>query len=406
MDSEHGTLIIDGSGRIRYCSSALCALAGREAQELRGKTVSILLPDYDPVAAIGTDWEAAVGPRHDRPPALRLSCSDGRSFPVEVTAEILPGQWTGLQVLEVRLCETRLGGIAELQRLTWSVEQSSDAVVITDAAGIVQYVNPAFETMSGFTRSEAIGRTPALVKSGHHDTDFYRPLWNNLCKGKEFRAIFINRKKSGELFHAEQVIRPFFGPEGRATHFVSIMRDVSDRLREFETLTHDSLTDLPNRRLFFDRLGQAVRQALRRNSGFAVAVVDLDQFKTINDLYGHLGGDAVLQAVASRLQHCVRNEDTVARLGGDEFGLILLDTADQSMVAALLDKTLHSFTAPVAFGNQTIPATVSIGVCLYPRDASEEGDLVGRADEAMYRAKRTGGNSYQFPAPPLARDPP
>jgi diguanylate cyclase (GGDEF)-like protein len=248
------------------------------------------------------------------------------------------------------------------------------------------------------------------VKSGHHGPDFYRALWDALRRGTEFRGVFINRKKGGELFHAEQVIRPFFGPDGRITHFVSIGRDVSERIREIETLTraatHDSLTDLPNRRLFFDRLGQALRQAVRRSSGLAVAVVDVDRFKAINDLYGHLGGDAVLQAVASRLQHCVRDEDTVARLGGDEFGLILLDAADADVVGALLDKILRTFAAPVAVSDRAIPASVSIGACLYPSEAGDEGELMQRADEAMYRAKRAGGNCYRLSPVRQAYNPP
>jgi diguanylate cyclase (GGDEF)-like protein/PAS domain S-box-containing protein len=409
LDNAHGTLILDQFGLIQYCSAALCRLVGRRTDELIGMPVRTLLPAY----RLDEPAPAKPGPVADSAAAatggLHLSCADGRSIPVEVVASALPGELGALRVLEVRIAGG-LDGQPELQRLTWSVEQSSDAVVIADADGLIQYVNPAFEAMTGFTRAEAIGRTPAIVKSGHHGPDFYRALWDALRRGTEFRGVFINRKKGGELFHAEQVIRPFFGPDGRITHFVSIGRDVSERIREIETLTraatHDSLTDLPNRRLFFDRLGQALRQAVRRSSGLAVAVVDVDRFKAINDLYGHLGGDAVLQAVASRLQHCVRDEDTVARLGGDEFGLILLDAADADVVGALLDKILRTFAAPVAVSDRAIPASVSIGACLYPSEAGDEGELMQRADEAMYRAKRAGGNCYRLSPVRQAYNPP
>jgi diguanylate cyclase (GGDEF)-like protein/PAS domain S-box-containing protein len=290
------------------------------------------------------------------------------------------------------------------------VEQSSDAVLISGADGIIQYVNPAFEGMTGFASAEAVGHKPSILKSGHHESDFYRALWDTLRQGVEFRGVFINRKKSGELFHAEQVIRPFFGADGRVTHFVSIARDVSDRIRELETLTraatHDSLTDLPNRRLFFDRLGQALRQALRRSTGLAVVVVDVDRFKAINDRYGHLGGDAVLQGTASRLQHCVREEDTVARLGGDEFGLILLDTADPFVVAALLQKIVRTFTAPLTLDGCAIPVSVSVGACLYPEATGDERELVQCADAAMYEAKRAGGGCYRLARPQPADRPP
>jgi diguanylate cyclase (GGDEF)-like protein len=127
-----------------------------------------------------------------------------------------------------------------------------------------------------------------------------------------------------------------------------------------------------------------------------VAVVDVDRFKAINDLHGHLAGDAVLQGVAARLQHCVREEDTVARLGGDEFGLILLDAADPAVVTALLEKILRTFDVPVPIDGHAIPVSVSIGACLFPKDAGDEHELVRHADDAMYRAKRLGGKCYQL----------
>ncbi len=361
--------------------------------------VATLLPGYrleEPAAATGSAADRSSIASGD---GLRLACVDGSSIPVVIVARAWPRDLGGLCVLEVQTVEG-FDGQPELQRLAWSVEQSSDAVVIADADGTIQYVNPAFEDMTGFASAKAVGRKPSILKSGHHDPEFYRALWDKLGQGVEFRGVFINRKKSGELFHAEQVIRPFFGADGRITHFVSIARDVSERIRELETLTraatHDSLTDLPNRRLFFDRLGQALRQALRRGSGLAVAVVDVDEFKAINDRYGHLGGDAVLQAVASRLLHCVRDEDTVARLGGDEFGLILLDAPGWDVVAAMLGKILRTFAAPVAWDGRAIPASVSIGTCLYPEAGSDERELMQCADEAMYEAKRAGGNCYRL----------
>jgi diguanylate cyclase (GGDEF)-like protein/PAS domain S-box-containing protein len=402
-------LILDPLGSIRYCSAALARRAGRSTEDLSGTAVVTLLPGYRLEEPAAAGESAADRSNIAAGDDLRLACIDGSSIPVVIVARAWPGDLGGLCVLEVQTVEG-FDGEPELQRLAWSVEQSSDAVVIADADGTIQYVNPAFEGMTGFASAEAVGHTPSILKSGHHDSDFYRTLWDRLRQGIEFRGVFINRKKSGELFHAEQVIRPFFGADGRITHFVSIARDVSERIRELETLTraatHDSLTDLPNRRLFFDRLGQALRQAQRRGSGLAVVVVDIDRFKVINDRYGHLGGDGVLQGAASRLQRCVRDEDTVARLGGDEFGLILLDTAAPFVVAALLQKIVRTFVPPLVVDGHAIPVSVSIGACLYPEAAGDERELLQCADAAMYEAKRAGGSCYRLGRPqPMDRPP-
>lgn len=396
LDRMHGTLILEPSGVIRYCSAMLSNAVGRPADAVVGLPVVTLLTGYRSGAEGATD--------------LRLACADGRAIPVKVAETMLPAALGALCVLEVHTVDAGLDAEPELRKLAWSVEESSDAVVISDADGVIQYANPAFEAMTGFARSEVLGRTPRMVKSGHHSADFYRAMWVGLRSGVEFRGVLINRKKSGELFHEEKVIRPFFGSDGRATHFVSIGRDVTDRIREMADLTraatHDSLTDLPNRRLFFDRLGQALRQAARRGSGLAVAVVDVDRFKSINDVHGHLAGDAVLQGVASRLQRCVRDEDTVARLGGDEFGLILLDAAAPAVVSALLEKILRAIAAPLPVDDYAITMSVSIGASLSRPDEGDGRGLMQRADEAMYRAKRAGGNCYRLePVPGLGGPP-
>jgi PAS domain S-box-containing protein len=145
------------------------------------------------------------------------------------------------------------------------VEQCPDAVLVTDLAGRIAYANPAFERMTGYSCSEIAGRTPALLKSGMHEADFYRELWSALLAGREFRALFANRRKNGEPYYEDKIIRPLFDADGRATHFVSFGRDATERAREVDKLmhaaTHDTLTDLPNRGLFLDRLGQALRRA-------------------------------------------------------------------------------------------------------------------------------------------------
>lgn len=288
----------------------------------------------------------------------------------------------------------------ELEHVVWLAEQTSDAVIITDADGVIEYVNPAFEAMTGHARSDALGRTPAILKSGYHDAAFYRALWDQLRAGAEFRGVLINRRKNGEMYHEEKAIRPFVNGTGRITHFISTGRDVSDRVRAMEKLahaaTHDSLTDLPNRTLFFDRLAQALRYATRHAAAFAVAIVDIDRFKAVNDSHGHVVGDALLKSVAQRLRRAVREADTVARLGGDEFGLILLDAGNASSAGRILAKIVRAAAKPFEADGHAVRASVSIGACLYPSHALDESELMKHADEAMYEAKHAGGNSHRL----------
>lgn len=279
------------------------------------------------------------------------------------------------------------------------VEQCPDAVLVTDPQGRIEYVNPAFERMTGYRAAELAGRTPAVLKSGLHEADFYRALWSALQAGQEFRALFANRRKNGDPYYEDKIIRPLFDEQGRVTHYLSFGRDATERAREFQQLTHaathDSLTDLPNRSLFLDRLGQALRQAARRSEPLGVAILDLDRFRDTNNRYGHLAGDAVLQAVAARTRACVREADTVARIGGDELAIILPGAARHA-AAAVLHKVVAANAAPVPYDGREIRATVSVGASVFPDDAKDEEALRKLADGAMYAAKAAGGSRCAF----------
>ena len=266
-----------------------------------------------------------------------------------------------------------------------------ESVIVTDREGRIEYVNATCERVTGYTRDELVGRTPALLKSGTHEADFYRELWSTLLGGREFRATFTNRRKNGELYYEEKFIRPL------GTGFVSCGRDVTERSKELQRLahaaTHDSLTGLPNRSLYLDRLGQALREAQRRREPLTVALLDLDRFRETNNRFGHLAGDAALQAVAARTRACVRDADTVARIGGDEFGLVLTGAGPEA-AAKVLEKVVAANALPVSFKDEAVPVSVSVGGCTFPEGGHDELELRERADLKMYEAKRAGGNRY------------
>jgi diguanylate cyclase (GGDEF)-like protein/PAS domain S-box-containing protein len=275
------------------------------------------------------------------------------------------------------------------------LEQCPDGVLATDRGGRIQYVNSAFERLTGYRAAELVGRTPALLKSGMHEADFYRSLWAALLAGQDFRAVFCNRRKGGELYYEDKIIRPVEGG------FVSFGRDVTASSREIEKLahaaTHDSLTGLPNRRLFADRLQQALAHAERRGEALTVALIDVDRFRDTNNRYGHLAGDAVLQAIAQRTLSCVRASDTVARIGGDEFAVVLVD-AGGADAARVLEAIVAANASAVDYEGGVLPVGVSIGACGFPHEAGSALELQRLADLRMYEAKRAGGSRYVFPS--------
>lgn len=292
------------------------------------------------------------------------------------------------------------GDPEHFQRLMQAVAANPDAVTITDTNGLIEYVNPAFEAMTGYRSEEVLGRSAGVVKSNLHGESFYAGLWSVLRAGREFSALFVNRRKNGELFHEEKTIRPFVDAHGVVTHFVSSGRDVSERIRMLLNLEHqayfDTLTGLPNRLLFMDRLGQSIIQASRHNGNFTLLWVDLDEFKTVNDTFGHAVGDDMLRTVGVRLRQCVRDEDTVARLGGDEFAVILAGIVRREDVERVVEKIHDALFDGACFGNRLIPIRASIGACSYPFDGENEALLMKNADMAMYLRKTAGGSGCSF----------
>ena len=294
----------------------------------------------------------------------------------------------------------RVQAAQQAHKLSSAIEQTADSVVITDREGVIEYVNPAFEAITGFASAEALGHKPSLVKSGKQDEAFYRNLWNTILHGEVFRAVFINRRKNGTLYHEEKTITPVRDATGTITHFVSTGKDITERVRAEERLSflahHDELTGLPNRVLFGDRLRQAMIDAERHDRLVAVVFVDLDRFKNVNDTLGHEAGDQMLKDVTERLLGAVRRGDTVARLSGDEFTVVLADMAHVDDAARVAQKILDVFTQPFHVVGRDLFMGASLGITVFPFDTRDAGELLRNADIAMYRAKEAGRNVYQF----------
>ncbi len=290
-------------------------------------------------------------------------------------------------------------------RVAATAFESQEGMFITDAAGVILKVNQAFTDTTGYTAGEAVGQTPRMLSSGRHDAAFYNAMWEIINRDGSWQGEIWNRRKNGEVYPEWLTITAVKGHAGKITHYVATLNDITLRKAAEEEIQYlaffDSLTRLPNRRLLMDRLHQALAVSARSGYEGALLLIDLDNFKTLNDTLGHYQGDLLLQQVAQRLLACVREGDTVARLGGDEFVVMLEDLSESPEGAAAQaetvgEKILAALNQAHRFDSHDYQSTASIGVTLF-RDLDETvDDLLKRADIAMYQAKTAGRNALRF----------
>jgi len=292
---------------------------------------------------------------------------------------------------------------------------AANAIVITDNQAVIQWANPAFSKLSGYTLEETIGRhINELVKSEKQGAEFYKTLWETILDGNVWRGEVINKRKNGSLFYEEMTITPVRNSDKEITHFIAVKQDISERRLLDEQIHnlafHDALTQLPNRRLLNARLEQAMNISKRRSHYCALLFLDLDNFKPLNDTYGHDVGDLLLVEVAKRISNCVRAVDTVVRFGGDEFVVILseLETdKDKSVIYANIaaEKIRVALAEPYKLAIQPAEhtqsfvehrCTSSIGVALFTSHEASAADIIKWADMAMYQSKAAGRNQIQF----------
>jgi diguanylate cyclase (GGDEF)-like protein/PAS domain S-box-containing protein len=264
----------------------------------------------------------------------------------------------------------------------------------------IEYVNPAFERITGYTAQEVLGRDSRFMAAPGLDTNERAQVRAAIAERRPVNVVFRNQRKNGELFWNDLNITPVTDEDGTVTHFIGIINDVTaskQRTAHLEhEVNHDALTGLANRNLMWDRLEQALHLAQRHKSLVATVLIDLNSFKTVNDTFGHEAGDVVLKVVAKRLLASVRDSDTVARLSGDEFVLVLVNQPSLRYALRMIERVRASLVMPVSFNGKEIPVGASFGVAVYPHDGSSANELVRSADVAMYHAKAAGGNEVYF----------
>lgn len=279
------------------------------------------------------------------------------------------------------------------------LENIQEGIMIFDLESAITSVNPAFCNMTGYSKEELVGKHIKFLIAGVHEANFYNNILQKLIEtGKGEDENWLTCKNGQELpvWLTASVIKD---NKEKTLQFVAVFRDITERKKYEQTIKyqayHDSLTDLPNRLLFKDRIAISLAQAKRKNNLLAIMFLDFDNFKYVNDTFGHTIGDKLLIEIAKRLLSCVRSSDTVARLGGDEFTLILPDINKVEDINVVANKIIQNFNNPFYIDENCLIVTVSIGISYFPIDGEDVESLIRKADTAMYHVKAKG-NDFQF----------
>lgn len=279
-------------------------------------------------------------------------------------------------------------------------DQSDEGMLVTDSENLIVAANLAVCRMSGYSLEELLGQNPRILSSGRATPDFYAVLWQALGSHDYWEGEIWNKQKNGANYPRHLKISVLRNADGSIRNFVAnfteieASQEVADRLAYLAY--HDPLTNLPNRLAFESQLAQSLRSCEREGQQLALMLIDLDNFKNINDTLGHHVGDQLLQNVALRLRECVRASDLVARIGGDEFVVVLPDIESPLTAARVASKIQSNLADSYRIADHILYATPSIGISLYPIDGSDPGTLLRNADTAMYHAKSAGRNNHQF----------
>jgi len=284
-------------------------------------------------------------------------------------------------------------------------ENAEEGVMITDVNSTILNVNQSFVKVTQYSRDEVIGKKPSLLHSGNHDNGFYRRMWEIIHREHRWHGEIWNRRKNNDIYPEWLSITAVFDDNNDVSHYIGIFSDVSTENEGNERLYHlayyDSLCDLPNRMLFYDRLRQAISRCKRNEKQIAVMYMDLDGFKAVNDEYGHTVGDELLQHVSKRVVSMLRESDTVARIGGDEFTLIINDVESVESLNIIANKILMIVQESYTLLGHSFNISASIGISLLPDDTEDMNTLVKQADIAMYKAKKEGKNQVKFYNPSM-----
>ncbi|MEI7611550.1 MAG: EAL domain-containing protein [Betaproteobacteria bacterium] len=401
-----GIAIANTAGTLLEANESMAQLLGFARQELIGMNIGMFTHPDDLVVENVYLREIQSGERDDYRMNKRYLTKQDSLIWVDLLVTAVPesnGDGIELIGLVVDITE-RLRFDAEL-RIAAIAFESHEGMILTDANAVILKVNKAFIRATGYSVDEAVGQTPKFLQSGRHSEAFYLEMKDTLHRTGGWQGEVWNRHKSGDVGPQWLTISTVFADDGAVTHYIGRHQDISERKKAEERIEElaffDPLTGLPNRALLLDRLRQWKRTSGRSDRFCALLLIDLDNFRTLNDTLGHEVGDLLLKHVGLRLKACVRELDTTARLGGDEFVVILASLGTDEHDAAkcteeIAGSILSALNQPYELNGVTHHSTASIGAILFKGTSIPVDDLMKQADLSMYKAKASGRNAFRF----------
>lgn len=403
-----GMIALDMKNRIIDINRSAAVILGNTEDALLGKNLGDAFPSFS--SELKDDPEKEV--------KFELSTNDQHFYDVLISP--LREEWPkGLlgKLIILRDVTERKQTELRLLQLHKAVEQSPVSVVITDIKGNIEYVNPFFSQLTGYQLNEVIGKNPRIIQSGNTSPEMYEKMWQTIQSGKVWRGELLNKKKNGEPYWEVEMIAPVIDSEGAIVNYIAIKEDVTaqkesdaklreaysrleEQMKEIQGLQdelreqaiRDPLTGLHNRHYLNEVLGRELSRALREGYPVSFMLLDIDRFKSVNDMYGHTAGDFVLREIADQLSEFTRVEDIVCRYGGEEFLVVLPNTNEQDAFI-IADRLRHSIQEfKIKADGKNISVTISVGISQFPIHGQYEAQVIEAADKALYHAKHNGRN--------------
>jgi diguanylate cyclase (GGDEF)-like protein/PAS domain S-box-containing protein len=405
-----GILVVDGEGRITSYNQRFLELwripeavmqSGDDGSVIAHVLVQLAEPDAF-VHKVQLLYRDTAAESFDE-----LVFKDGRVFERYSRPQRIGEQIAG-RVWSFRDATLRRQAEASLKIAGMVYANSNEAILVVDADNRIIANNPAFTQTTGYTESEVLGQNPKMLSSGRQNSDFYREMWQELNTTGRWQGEMWNRRKNGEVYAEQLSINTIFHPDGSVYRRIALFLDVTEKKKTEEIIwrqaNFDALTGLPNRRMLRDRLDQEIKKAQRSSAPLALLFIDLDRFKEINDTLGHHVGDELLIEASRRLESCVRESDTIGRLGGDEFTVLVGQLHSMVDAQRLANTIIEKLAEPYQLGGERVSSSASIGIAIYPEDATQSAQLLQYADQAMYAAKGQGGGRFSFFTPLLQEE--